>query len=149
MKVILLRDVAKIGRRYEIVDVPNGYALNKLIPQKLAEAATPAGLKRVAILKQKTSDQKDGQLKELEEIKEKLAGKKIVIKVEANEKGHLFKGISAKDISENAQALEVSLSEENIVIKEPIKTLGEHKVLLRVLEKEIEIDLEVVNNKSK
>jgi len=147
MKVILLRDVAKIGRRYEVVDVPNGFALNKLIPQKMAEVATPAGLKKVALLKQKTLDQKDEQLKELEEIKEKLSGKKVSIKAEANEKGHLFKGVSAKDICENAKVLGISLLEENIVIKEPIKTLGEHKVYFKVLDKEIEITLEVINNK--
>ena len=47
MKVILLQDVAKIGKRFETVDVPDGYALNMLIPKRMAEPATPENLKRV------------------------------------------------------------------------------------------------------
>ena len=58
MKVILLRDVAKIGRRFEIVEVPDGYALNKLIPKKDAEAATPANVKRIQQNKDRTNANK-------------------------------------------------------------------------------------------
>jgi len=147
MKVILLRDVAKIGRRYEVVEVPDGFALNKLIPQKLAETATPAGLKKIEQLKQKTAAEKGEKLKELEIIKEKLTNKKITIKAETNEKGHLFKAVSVKEIIESVKDLEISLSEENLVIKEPIKALGDHKIFLKAVDKEIEIILEVISNK--
>ena len=47
MKVILLKDVAKIGRRFEIKEVPDGYALNKLIPKNMAQFATPENIKRI------------------------------------------------------------------------------------------------------
>jgi ribosomal protein L9 len=62
MKVILLRDVAKIGKRFAIVDVPDGYALNKLIPSKDAEPATTNNIKRINQLKERSQTNKTGHI---------------------------------------------------------------------------------------
>ncbi len=62
MKVILLRDVAKIGKRYEVANVPDGFALNKLIPQGDAQAATPDNVKRVANMRLRDKTDKEGVL---------------------------------------------------------------------------------------
>ena len=147
MKVILLRDVAKIGRRFEVVNVPDGFALNKLIPQRMAEIATPAGLKKVGALKEKTEQQKTNQLEELNDLKTKLEESKLLVKAEANEKGHLFKGVSVKEIVETAKEAGILIPEEFLVIKEPIKTLGEHKISLKTQKEEVLVTIEIISNK--
>jgi large subunit ribosomal protein L9 len=131
MKVILLQDVAKIGRRHEVVDVPNGYAANKLIPKKLAEPATPANLKKI----EKVQATKAGAAAETEAMftaaKEALQAEPLTIPAEMNEKEHLFKAVDASDIVEAAAAKGIVVTPQMIVFPEVIKTAGEHTVTLQ------------------
>ena len=83
MKVILLRDVAKIGKRYEIVEVPDGFALNKLIPKKDAEAATPVNVKRVLNMRHKSSSDKAGILASLKQITLDLRTETLLVPMQA------------------------------------------------------------------
>lgn len=131
MKVILLRDVAKIGKRYEIVEVPDGFALNKLIPKKDAEPATPVNIKRVTHMRQKDKSDKDSVMAMLKKIVEDLKGSPLEIPVQANEQGHLFKGVSVDDVVKAAKEKGVSIDKDFVTIESPIKSLGEHNVLLK------------------
>ncbi len=79
MKVILLQDVAKIGRRYSIVEVNDGYALNQLMPKKLAEPATPANVARVEKMRSSTAASADAAKKQYETSVAVLAGSSVVI----------------------------------------------------------------------
>ena len=128
MKVILLQDVAKIGRRSEVVDVPNGYALNKLFPQKLAEEASPANMKRIATQAEKVAATKAGAETQVSEALEKLKNVTLEITVSTNEQGHLFEALKPVAIVEAAKAQDVTLTESEVVISEPIKEVGEHTV---------------------
>ncbi len=128
MKVILLRDVAKIGKRYEVKEVPDGFALNKLIPQKDALPALPANIKRVEALKSgKAQAQADvGQL--IAAVIESCTKEPLVINMEANQQGHLFQSVQATTLT-------TVLAERGYVIEtgylkftSPIKTVGEHSV---------------------
>jgi large subunit ribosomal protein L9 len=132
MKVILLRDVAKIGRRFEVVEVPDGYAQNQLIPKKLAETATPANLKKVTALKETASlhhkledDQFAAAVKAIEERPLALEAGQV------NAQGHLFKAIHEADIVAAAKARGVVLLGGQIQIKSPIKSLGRHEIVLK------------------
>ncbi|MEZ4104619.1 MAG: 50S ribosomal protein L9 [Candidatus Paceibacterota bacterium] len=147
MKVILLRDVAKIGRRFEVVNIPDGYALNSLIPKKDAEPATPANLKRIEKQKTKTASNREADLADFKIKAEKLCAKPLEIPAEINEIGHLFQSIHASDIVMAAKNCDITLSENTIVIDKPIKEAGEHSVTLKLHDTTYKLPIVVVNNK--
>jgi len=131
MKVILLKDVRGVGHHGEIKNVADGYAVNKLFPQKLAEPATDAKIAEVAA---KQAEREAQIAKEEEQTNNKVAalrGKKVSISVRATEKGGLFKAVHEKDI---AKAIlgehSLAIPEEAIHFPQPIKTVGEHVVLV-------------------
>lgn len=132
MKVILLRDVAKIGRRHEVVEVPDGYALNQLIPKKWAEAATPANLKKVTAQKAVTNlhhKLEDDQFASAVSI---LSASPLkVVAGQVNEQGHLFKAIHETDIVAAAKSHGAVLMPQQVQIASPLKSLGEHSITLK------------------
>jgi large subunit ribosomal protein L9 len=141
MKVILLRDVAKLGRRYEVVNVPDGLALNKLIPSKDAVAATPDQIKRVENLKKKNLADKDALVSKLKEVSSFFSAEALVIEVTANEQGHLFQGVHAKEVVEAAGKRGVTIDPAWINLKDPIKSVGEAKVTLAAAQVSFELPL--------
>jgi len=133
MKVIFLQDVPRVGRRHDVKEVNDGYALNFLFPRKLAETATTAAIssleKRMKNVEIEREVQEDLLLKNLEEIKAKV----VHISAKADEKGHLFSGIHAKEIVEKMEKEHhASISAEFIVLDKPIKELGEFEVPLKI-----------------
>jgi len=132
MKVILLRDVAKIGRRHEVVNVPDGYAQNQLIPKKWAELATPANLKKVTTLKEVTSLHHKLEDDQFMVAVEALQSKPLVLTVgQVNAQGHLFKAVHESDIVAAAKTAGVTLLAAQVQIKTPIKSLGRHEIVLK------------------
>lgn len=144
MKVILLRDVAKIGRRYEIVEVPDGYALNKLIPKKDAEAATPVNVKRVLNMRQKDKNDKESVIASLKKIVSDLKAEPLEVLAQSNEQGHLFQSIHAEDVVSAAKKRGVTISKEYIVIDSPIKSTGSSMVQLSAQGEKFTIEINVV-----
>jgi large subunit ribosomal protein L9 len=130
MKVILLRDVAKIGKRYEIVSVPDGFALNKLIPKKDAEPATPANLKRVNNMRAKDKNDKEAVVNMLKKIVADLSTTPLLVPMQANEQGHLFQAVHIDDIVKAARARSVSVDKDFVSIQSPIKSVGQHTINL-------------------
>ena len=98
MKVILLKDVRKVGRKGEIVEVQTGYAQNFLIRQGAAREATQGMQKQVndtaTAAKKNAENEKDGIIGMIRELKDK----KIIIKRPANEKGHMFSAVHIDDV---------------------------------------------------
>jgi large subunit ribosomal protein L9 len=144
MKVILLRDVAKIGKRFEIVNVPDGYALNKLIPKNDAQPATVANTKRVEQQKSHKDSNKTEQANLIIQFVKKTETEPIEIKMEANEQGHLFQGINAKDVCKIAKDNGVDIPEQAFKIHTPIKAVGDHEVKLSIQDKELKLTIKVV-----
>jgi large subunit ribosomal protein L9 len=130
MKVILVRDVAKIGRRNQIVEVPDGYAQNQLIPKKWALPATPQNLKRVEALHAGVAASKDAKEGAFLAAVEKLKSSAVSISADANEQGHLFKAVHEKDIVEAAKVAGIQLDVTAIKIPAVIKSVGDHEVTL-------------------
>lgn len=128
MKVILLQDVAKLGRRFSIVDVPSGHALNKLIPQGLAEEATFQNVKNVERRLARGVQAKNQEIENVDAALMALQGKTVTVQVEANDQGHLFEALKPKKIAEALGVLGVSVSEDHIHINELIKETGEYSV---------------------
>ncbi len=129
MKVILIKDVSGLGRKYDVKDVSDGYAHNFLIARKLAE---PATLKKIEATKVK--EKQVEQLKKVDEnILEKnlqaLEGLKVSIEEKANEKGHLFSGIHKEEIIKILKEKNhIEIPEGLIDLEQPIKETGEHKI---------------------
>src|SRR5688572_17144384 len=104
MQVIFLHDVPRVGRKHDIKEVNGGYAMNFLLPRKLAVAATPKAIAELELRKKEIVVEREVQesllVKNLEEIKNKV----VVMKVKADDKGHLFSKITAGAIVEAMKA---------------------------------------------
>ena len=139
MKIILLKDIPKVGRRYDIKNVSDGYALNLLIPRGLAQIATPQAEKNIETMKAKDLVERKVQgellLKNLEVIKTLT----LNIKEKANEKGHLFAGITKERLVEEIiKSARLNIDAESIKLEKPIKEIGEYKVAVEVMGKSAE-----------
>lgn len=145
MKIILLQDVAKIGRKGSIVEVSDGLARNKLIPKRMAAPATDANLRKAQKAIADTSAAQgaieDGFRSAVAELKDKP----VVIAADANEQEHLFKAISIDEIVVAAKALGVTIDPAMIVIDKPIKSLGQHEIVLAWKDLKGSFMVEVIN----
>lgn len=146
MKVILLKDVAKIGRRFDVVTVSDGYALNKLVPKNLAQAATPENIKRLQNLASKMQHDREVQHGAFAEMSASMKDTELEIIVEANPEGRLFQALKAEAVAAAvAASTGFALGAENVVIKTPIKTLGQHAVELVSGDTHATITLNLIN----
>jgi len=128
MKVILLQDTPKIGKKFEIKNVADGFAINFLFPQKLAKLASEQTIKEIEITKKKYESEKELEIKEIKEILDKLKDP-IEIEVKTNEEGKLFAGLDKKEIGEALQEkLGIKINSEILQLDKPIKEIGEHKI---------------------
>ena len=144
MKVILLRDVARIGRKGQVVEVPDGYALNQLIPKKSAEAATAVNLKRVASLNASTAQHDTQSAGQFAAVLKSLEEQPLLIPVlQVNEQNHLFKAIGVADIIAAATGRSLVLLPVQVIITAPIKSLGQHAVIFKhgAVEKTLQIEI--------
>jgi len=131
MKVIFLKDVRGIGRTSDIKDVADGYAANFLFPQKLAEPATPDKIKKLESEKEALLAARKKEEETLAASIKSLSGKKITVSARATEKGGLFKSLGVKDVAKAIlDEYSVTMPEETISLANPVKTVGEHVILL-------------------
>ena len=144
MKVIFLQDVPRVGKKHDIKEVNDGYAMNFLFARKLAEPATP---KATMLLEQRKKNieiergvQESLLMKNLEEIK----GKTIKIHGKANEKGSLFSAIHKKEIVEEMHRQHhADIAEEFIALEKPIKETGEFEIPILIKNKKSSFKLVV------
>lgn len=139
MKVILLKDVKGTGRAHEAVEVKDGHALNLLIPRGLAVPATAAGLKQAEQRSARVAEERAVQSKLIEERVAALAEQKLTFTKKANEKGHLYDALDAKEIAAAAE-----LPEDVIRIEKPFKELGMHEVPVAFGEQFGKFSIEIV-----
>lgn len=140
----MLKDVKGVGRKHEIKTVADGFALNSLIPQGVAEVATAKALARVELIRKEEEAQK--------KIKEDLLSKNlksihdatVEVAVDANEKGHLFAGLHAAEIAPLVkEQTRIDVLPEFIHLEKPIKEVGEHKIDVKVQGKSATFTLKV------
>ena len=125
-----MKDVPRIGRKFEVKDMPDGYALNFLMPRKLAVRATPDAIARL-LKEQKIADlHVEASREAIQKLAEELKTTPVTVLVEANEKGGLFKAVHQKEIAEAIRKAGHTIDEESIIIETPIKSLGEHTIML-------------------
>lgn len=137
MKIILLKDVKKTGKKYEVKEVADGHALNMLIPNGLAIPATPGNLKMVEAKKSADMNNFAKTEAELQKILNEIKGVSIEIKGKVNEKGHLFAGIHKEQIAEKVHKEKgLGISPEMIILEHPIKEIGEHAITVKINNRE-------------
>ena len=133
MKVILVKDVKGVGRAHEEIIAADGYALNFLIPKKLAIAATPAAKQAAELRRKQAADRSTLDAALLAQNIASLADARIVIKAKANEKGHLYDAVGEPEIAAAAkEQAHIDLPEEAIKLEKPIKALGTFDVPVAV-----------------
>lgn len=129
MKVILLKNIPKLGSAFDVKDVKPGYARNFLIPEGLAEIATDGAIAQIEERRTKAAAANEAALAEATAHITALDGKTITLSEKANEKGHLFAGIHHNEIvAAIKDQLSIELLPEHILLEEPIKETGEHAV---------------------
>jgi len=128
MKVLLIKDVYKLGRAGEIKKVAAGYGRNYLIPQGFAIPATPGAMQQADRISKKATERRAALNEELGDISAVLDGKTLMFPVKAGETGRLYGSVSDDDIIEAVQAnFEIEL-EKRQVETEPIRELGSFQV---------------------
>jgi large subunit ribosomal protein L9 len=132
MKVILLQDVKKLGKKGDVVDISDGYARNFLFPRKLAEEANN---NNIHILNTKKENERKKQLAEIEaaqKLASELKGKEIKIEAKSGESGRLFGAITSKDVAELInKKFNLSIDKKKIVM-DTIKIAGSYDVELKL-----------------
>ena len=144
MKIILLKDVSGVGRRFDIKNIADGHALNLLIPKGLAIAATSEAVKKVELEKAKHAGEERMNEELLLKNMKDLDGVTITMTEKANEKGALFAGIhKAEIIPAIAAQTKLQIAAEFLVLDKPIKTTGEHVIEVKVKNKSVKFTLVV------
>ncbi len=129
MKVILLKDVKNVGRKFEVKNVGDGFAINSLIPRRLAEIATPHALKKLESRKSEIEAMRQVDEDLAKANLEQISAKEIIITEKANELGHLFAAVHIAEIVKAIKTeTELDIAPEWIVLAEPIKAVGEYKI---------------------
>ncbi len=144
MKVILLKDIPKVGQRHDVKDFADGYAQNVLINKGLAMRATEVELARLEERKAQAKIKSEAEDKIFEENLRLLNEKFITIKVKTNSQGSLFKAISTSDI---AQAIKectgMVIDKDNLEIEGVIKEVGNYLVIIKNNKKNGRVNINV------
>ena len=132
MKVILLDDVAKVGRRGEVRDVSDGFARNFLIPKKLALTATAGNLKGLVHIQKQQEAKADRVKADAESLRAKIEALVYEERRQASEEGKLFGSVTSQDIADFLGTRGIPMERKRITLDEPIKALGEFSVSMRL-----------------
>jgi large subunit ribosomal protein L9 len=132
MKVLLLKDVYKLGRAGDIKKVADGYGRNFLLPQKLAVLATPGALKQVEKIRSQAEVRRTEQNSELKGLAEQIDGITLVFAAKAGETGKLYGSITTQDVATAIQEkIRFEIKKQQIDMQ-PIRNLGEFTAYVRL-----------------
>lgn len=132
MEVILRADVPKLGHRGEVVTVAEGYARNYLLPRKMAVMASAGNKKVIEQEKAATVRREVSDKAQAEQLAKMLADVTVVVARKAGEEDQLYGSVTSIDVAEALQAKGYTVDRRKIHVEDPIKTLGEFQVPLRL-----------------
>jgi len=133
MKLILIEDVDKVGYKYDVVTVKNGYGRNFLIPQKKGLIANETNMKRLTDLQNREERALEKRIGEFQEIATKLDGKILKIAAKAGTSGKIFGSVTSIQISNALKdQFQVEVERRRIEIKGDVKSLGEYICVLKM-----------------
>ena len=132
MEVILKEHVEHLGQRGEVVKVANGYARNFLLPRKLALAVTDENKRQIARERARAEARDAEERQEAEALKTRLEAAEIAIARRVGENEALFGSVTSSDIADAVAARDLTIDRRRLQLAEPIKTLGEHLVEVKL-----------------
>lgn len=145
MKVILLQDVKKLGKKWEVKNVSDGYARNYLFPNKLAKIATKESLKKIEESIEKQEETANEELKKIEETASSIDGYELMLEEKADNTGNLYAAVKEDKIVKALKSKGFNIKKDFVKLENPIKETGEHDVPLEFdhgLEAEIKVIIE-------
>jgi len=142
MEVILREDIEKLGTRGQLVKVAPGYARNFLLPKRLAVPATDANRKIVEQERQAHLRREAKEAADAQDLAKLMAAVTVTIAQKAGENDQLFGSVTARDIGEALEKQGYTVDRRKILLADPIRQLGEHKVAIR-LHKEVTVEIPV------
>ena len=146
MRVILLQDIDKVGKKYEVKEVANGYARNFLIPNGMVKLATKQALIWLETQKEIEKKRIEKELKKNQELATAIDKQEVVFAVKVGEEEQLFESITAQKISGKLKELGFEIKKSQIEISEPIKELGEFPIKIK-FEHNLEAEIRVIVTK--
>ncbi len=146
MKVILLKDVDKIGKKFEVKEVKSGYARNFLIPQGLAKPATEEVLIWLETQKEIEEKKAEDGLKEVQEVASSIDDQEVIIPVKIGDEGQLFESVNAQKIADKLKEAGFDIKKTQIELAEPIKDPGEYPIKIK-FEHNLEAEITVIVQK--
>lgn len=133
MKVILIEDVKSLGKKGEIVNVNDGYARNYVLPKKLGLEANSKNLNDLKLQKKNDEKVAKEKLDAAKALAKEIEDKEIVVKLEAGTSGKVFGSVSSKEIAnEVKKQLDLEIDKKKITIVDPIKSLGNYNVKIKL-----------------
>jgi large subunit ribosomal protein L9 len=132
MKVILREDIEKLGKCGEVIEVKSGYGRNYLIARNLAVPATKGNLKAIDEIRNQKLLRDKKNMKEAERIKARIEKASIMAEVNVGEEERVFGSVTASIISELLAKEGITIDRRNIVLEEPIKSLGVFTVPVKI-----------------
>lgn len=146
MELILLKDVEKVGRKGDVVRVRDGFARNFLLPQKLGLAATRANREFVEEQKGRVKARREKEKAAAQEAAKKITEFKVTLEARAGEQGKLFGSVTSEDVAGALNRQGLSLDKKQILLKEPIRSLGSFPVTVELYpEVKTSVTVEVVS----
>ncbi|MDD5590044.1 MAG: 50S ribosomal protein L9 [Candidatus Portnoybacteria bacterium] len=130
MKVILIKDVPKVGKKSEVKEVADGYARNFLLPRGLAKAASDSALEQLEAEKAQQAIEAEADLAQTQEIVAGLDGNEFEIAAKMGEEGKLYGSITAAKIAKALQDKGLKVKKSQVKMEKPIKETGEHEITL-------------------
>ncbi len=143
MRVILLQDVEKVGKKFETKEVADGYARNFLLARNLAKKASPEVLEWAEMQKELGEQKAEEELKKIQELASNLDDLEVPIAVKVGEEGQLFESIGAQKIVDRLKEMGYEVKKNQIKLEEPLKETGEFPVKI-VLEHNLEAEIRVI-----
>lgn len=132
MKVILLQDVKKLGKKGEVVEISDGYARNFIFPRKLAEEANSSNMHILNVKKENERKKKTAEIQEAQNLANDLKGKEIKIKAKSGDNGRLFGAITSKDVAEIInKEFNLKVDKKKIVM-DTIKVAGTYDIEIKL-----------------
>ena len=132
MKILLIKNVDNLGTAGDTVNVANGYARNFLFPRKLAVRISPGAMKMADQYRKSALEKEASALEAAEKLAARLKEAVCTILVSADENGHLYGGVSEREIATELEKAGFELDKKHIQLEEHIKNLGEYQVSVRV-----------------
>ena len=142
MKVILLKDVKKQGKKDDIIEVSDGYGLNYLIKNGLAVAATKTSTKILSQELDLRKQEEEKLIEEMQAMRDKIIRENITVKVKTGAMDKVFGNVSSKQIAEYLNKMGYKVDKKQIQIDAPLDTLGVHNVTVE-LHKKVRFNIRV------